>query len=358
MWRPFGRKEAKPGKTSGVASGGEHLEDQDGVFACWCRSRDRISGPALAVSSYNVTNGAPCPQNDGSSLPAAESYSAEVIGSGFGIFADGLDRQIGGVLTRAQTRAGCKEASADRYLIHGLVAGPNFVAAYDSDLRLHVSSLAVILQTGTVLTAGAHPPARAAGSSLSQIGVMQAKRHKGGIDSAMSREDNAEFRTSSRSANQVILVNNDHGLIVTEHRGMGEHIPSNASPEEDLKLSITWRDASTGSETPDDEACTVRSGDNNRLPFLPGGMGKDGVIAADVRFGRFALFTTYAIVVCTRPRPDETSTTTIPSDKGHQNSAAEWRAYLGGSNTHGLLIGGAMEIDASFINSASSCCSC
>ena len=268
-------------------------------------------------------------------------------GPGFELFASGLGERVGGMLAGSRP-CGVTEPTAERYLIHGLAAGPNFVVLYDSDLCLHVVSLAAVLSARSVLPPSScrNPAAEAAKESMQET-------PRPTRDTMRTRLDVAATKGDSPSTTKVTLVSNDHGLAVADvgrHRESGGH--GFAPAEDGLKLSVIWRNATTGEETPDDgNGAGEASGSDPRMPFLPAqladGDGDDdhgGVFCADVRWGRLALFTRYTVLVYTRPDVEvkasgnaleaETESLSTPSLVGG------WRAYAGFRIVHGVLLGG------------------
>ncbi|CAM9802539.1 unnamed protein product, partial [Sphacelaria rigidula] len=279
----------------------------------------------------------------------------------------GLGARVGGVVTGPG--GAFAEVTAERYLVHGLAAGSNCLALYDSDLCLHIVSLASILESGRVSTAPPPTPdsvaarwtsevptpmtAVASESGLSPYGphdlfATTGKPSRGMHDDEKTtvspvdrsnalKETSLESITdrlfpqassSSRAPRMVALVNNDHGLVqaevvsrqcagpAEEHNGYPHRGPENdqfqgpdsdpfrypisfSQEEEGLGLSITWRDAHTRLETPDNGECCAAAGEGSgagarplrakrvgRLPFLPAFQNEvdqdnnDGVIAA------------------------------------------------------------------------------
>lgn len=380
-WKHVWREAAAPAPPSKArgGKGGENLEDQDGAFLCWCRRP--AAGPGfgeadLAVSSYRVTAGdclgrprkedgcrrddraasstaggaaAPAPTSPGAVSPCEPSPSsrvpvppAAVTGPGFEVFAgDGLGERVGGAVSGSRRPGLTSEHTAERYLIHGLAAGPSFVALYDSDLCLHVISIAAMLRAGRVLPPPPPSPAAATGAFPLVEGCA------------------ARSATPPPLTDRVTLVSNDHGLVAARvRRRRGSEYVDGAPPFEDgLELLVTWRNATSGTETLDNGECTGGAGgDNNRrLPFLPGeldddgggegGNGNGGVFGADVRWGIFALFTRYTVLVYARPGRGETAGFTDGAKGGDAHAVrpsamGDWRAYVEHPVVHGLLLGG------------------
>lgn len=352
-----------------------NLEDQDGAFLCWCEGSEGSDAPTpgLAVSAYNVTTGdclvrqrceeenrndravssssrggvAPTPTTDG--VPPAVT-----TGPGFELFAgDGLGETVGGAVSGSRPAGLTGEPTAERYLIHGLAAGPGFVALYDSELCLHVVSLAAILGAGRVLPPPPPPPPPRPTASAA---VFPAVEDTG--TSSLADAAGAEA-TASLLVRTVTLVNNDHGLVaacVRRHRGSeGDGVGKAAQSEDGLELLITWRNATSGVETLDNGECVGREsgGGDRRLPFLPGELADDeggvvggngGVFGADVRWGRVALFTRYSVLVYTHPRKGGAAGTAQEVKGGNAVAAARleggWSAYAETPVVHGLLLGG------------------
>ncbi|CAM9724069.1 unnamed protein product [Ectocarpus sp. 6 AP-2014] len=362
-WKQVWREAAAPGKVGG-GKGRGNLEDQDGTFLCWCKASN-ASTTDVAVSTYCTTTGhyakRPCgdPDEDerGSetTLPAPRNAAREfplpeppreayppAMGPGIEVLAEGgLGGRIGGAVSASRRDGVTQEPTAERYLIHGLAAGPSFVAMYDSDLCLHVVSIAAMLSDTCVLP----PP-------TPTIEVEALSGHPDEASPGASAD--AQASTPPRPTRNVTLVDNDHGLIaacVRRHSGPGS-ADAAAPPDGGLDLAITWRDASSGVETPDDGECVgQRTGENDqRLSFLPGELAGDyggadddegGVFCADVRWQRLALFTRETVLVYTRPAREKAGR------KGHGTpcrnalGAGGWRAYAEYPIVHGLLLGGA-----------------
>lgn len=436
-----------------------HPEDQDGAFVCWCDQGDgQESGrddphaaeaatmmaaiaPALAISSYGVTlndtalhnpenlthtgvgfmtPGSPTAIGFG---PAFDGNTAAPTGPGLEVFAgEGLGDQVGGVIIGV--RGGLAEATAERYLIHGMAAGLNYLALYDSDRCLQLVSLGAMLEAGRVLTpqsaattfassavrpadATQPPPAVVSGLALWQaVDGLSAGRDKppmrtrdtdsavGAVYNGSTLEDSPDKEQSSSKAAAApkmrALANNDHGLVKAEvlcchpcdQDLENDQAPSrraaSCSDEDSLGLSITWRDALTRLETPDNGECSavaaggeVPSGNTcPRLPFLPAlreeaeDSNVDGVIAADVRWGHMALFSRFTALVYTRP---VSSKSVKGGERGRVVGGGEaegssagagrgvggggWRAYPEGPVVHASLLGGEVGSQKVFCDS-------
>ena len=362
---------------NGGGNGGGNLEDQDGAFLCWCKGPAGSDAPAaagLAVTAYSVRTG-DCPRQrceedcrsgrcasfkDGTmpTPPATGEQSslepfppAVETGPGFELFAGGgLGERLGGAVSGSRPAGLTPEPTAERYLIHGLAAGPNFVALYDSDLCLHVVSLAAILGAGRVLPPPLPPP-RPCAVAEAFSAVRDAETSSAG--------DVGEEAAASLLVDRVTLASNDHGMVaacVRRYRGPeGDGVGSVAQSEDGLELLLTWRNATSGLETPDNGECVGRgsSGDGRRLPFLPGELGDDdggggggnggGVFDADVRWGRAALFTRYCVLVYTRPGTGEGAGSAQGVKSGDFTAARPaggWSAFAEAPVVHGLLLGG------------------
>lgn len=402
-WKQVSR--AKALSTTAVS----HLEDQDGAFVCWCCGHGRTPGTDnagyqtadLAVSSYRIAadnivignHDAIADSHDlFSSFPASPRFT-DVVGAAFDpsastgpgieLFAEGgRGKRSGGVMTGS--RSNLPEATAERYLIHGLTSGQNFVALYDSDLCLHVISLGAILEADRVLTPA--PSARVSAENSMTLPLANFpdvtrddKTLPAGTDPNLVRPEtnpiaHAENTKASlkgkhdpprSAASEVTLVNNDHGLVKAEvcrYGVPGEHW---ASSEEDLGLSITWRDAFTGAETPDGMEGVkggVGGGHDHggrdrqrRLSFLPGYVEGDGnescnegVIAADVRWWRLALFTRYIVLVYTRPVLEKNDDKSGGTKGDGLAGGKGWKAYPDGPLVHGVLFGGKLGFPSIF----------
>lgn len=366
----------KPGGKGG-GKGGGNLEDQDGAFLCWCKgpAGSDAAAAGLAVTAYSVKidecPGQRCEEQDRSSDGFAPSkdgamptqitgeqssyapfQSAVATGPGFELFAGGgLGERVGGAVSGSRPRGLTPEPTAERYLIHGLAAGPSFVALYDSDLRLHVVSLAAILDAGRVFPPPLPPPPRPTAVAEAFPAVEEA-----GASTSTSAGAVGEEASASLLVDRVTLASNDHGLVaacVRRHRGP-DGVGSVVNPEDGLELLLTWRNAISGAETPDGGECVGEGsgGDGRRLPFLPGELAEDdrggdggngGVFGADVRWGRVALFTRYSVLVYTRPGRGNAAGNILGA-KGTNDFAAspagDWNAYAGAPVVHGLLLGG------------------
>ena len=369
-------------KPSGKGKGGVNLEDQDGAFLCWWRGPAGSDAPAtgLAVTAYSVKAGeCPIPRcgeehrgNDGSASSCKDATmptpikgeqvydapfpSAAATGPGFELFAgDRLRERVGGAVSGSRPPGLAPEPTAERYLIHGLAAGPSFVALYDSDLCLHVVSLAALLGAGRVLPPPPPPP-------LTRPPIAVAQAFPAAGDAGTSSSAGAlgeEGSTSLLSEDRVTLASNDHGLVaalVRRHREPeGEGVGGVARPGDGLELLLTWRNAISGLETPDNGECVGEGscGDGRRLPFLPGelaedggrvgGGGNGGVFGADVRWGRVALFTRYIVLVYSRPGEGKAAGNTERAEGGNDFAASPaggWSAYAEAPVVHGLLLGG------------------
>lgn len=356
-WKPVWREKAAPVKPGGGK--GENLEDQDGAFLCWCKGPDSNSPADLAVSMYDVIAGT-CTSRErrgdggasdaggslemGGVLPEYEASAAN--GPGFELFAGGLGERVGGAITGLRP-AGVTEPTAERYLIHGLAADRSCLALYDSDQCLHVVSLAAILDAHRVLSPPRRRPATTGGADKLPE---DAASMTGDVDKIAPDSKAAE--TLSPPTAKVTLVSNDHGVIAAEvgrDRGSGGRGSDTAPPEpEGLRLSITWRNAVTGVETPDDGECIGKAGGSDRrLPFLPdqlasldGNEEDGGVLGADVRWGRLALFTRSVVLVHTRATERESSKASEAGVGSGFASPDGWRAYLEYPIVHGVLFGG------------------
>ncbi|CAM9148095.1 unnamed protein product [Hapterophycus canaliculatus] len=379
VWRPAACPPGKIGGGKGVTS----LEDQDGAFLCWCAGPQGPDASAahLAVSSYYVMTGncprrrcgeedesdgrqsstggalpphvtsgeslSPKPPQEGLSLTAATGPGVEVFEAG------GLGERIGGALSGPRPPGLTPEPTAERHLIHGLAAGPGFVALYDSDHCLHAVSLAAIISAGCVL-----PPPEPL--SACRLGAEDLSMPDGAAATSPDAADTAEAAEASTppsSATNVTLVNNDHGLIkacIRRHSGPdGVGVDGAAPPDEGLELAITWRNALSGVETPDDGKCVGEetSANDRRLSFLPGKLAdRDldddswdyGVFCADVRWGSFALFTRYTVLVYTQPDRKEAAGEGRAASGGSApvaGPAGGWRAYAEHPIVDGLLLG-------------------
>lgn len=384
VWREAAA--ATPGKTRG-GKGGGNLEDQDGAFLCWCKEAPGSEAPAanLAVSAYRVSTGdcirqrrclenfrdnpdassggetAPTPATTTGGPPQRKSSSQEafapevVTGPGFEVFAKrGLGERVGGAVSGPRPAGLTPEPTAERYLIHGLAAGPSFMALYDSDFCLHVVSIAAILSAGQVLT----PPPPQPPPTPCPTDTVEAFSSE--EDPAKTPPGSADAGASTLLSAKVTLVNNDHGLIaayVRQHREPEGGGVIDIPPAEDgLELSVMWRNALSRVETPDDGKCTGRAAGegNRRLSFLPGELenndrpesgdgGNGGVFGADVRWGRFALFTRYTVLVYTRPDEGEAAGKTPRAKGGNAPTVTPlggWRAYAEHPVVHGVLLGG------------------
>ncbi|CAN0404864.1 unnamed protein product, partial [Laminaria digitata] len=368
-WEPVWREKPAPVKVGGGKGGS--LEDQDGAFLCWCRRGPDANATAdLAVSAYGVTADACIGRDRDHTDHALSGGVQEVTGSGdymhgpdgcaekgpgFELFAAGVGERVGGMLAGSRP-AGVTEPTAERYLIHGLAAGPNFVALYDSDLCLHVVSHAAVLSAGSVLPPplGRNPAAEAEADAAR--GLVQEAPHPA-REAGKSRLDVTVAESESPSNTKVTLISNDHGLAVADvgrHRDSGGlGVDSSAPTEDGLKLSVTWRNATTGEETPDNGECAGDAGESGpRVPFLPAQLAADeeddehgGVFGADVRWGRLALFTRYTVLIYTRPDEDLEAAGKAPEAERESLSAPRlaggWRAYAGFPIVHGVLLGGA-----------------
>lgn len=387
MWKQVWREEAAatPGKTRGGKGGGS-LEDQDGAFLCWCKGSPGSAAPAadLAVSTYRVTTGdcarrhrreesfrdnpiaasggqtAPTPTTTTHELPRRESsppaFPPDVaMGPGFEVFAEkGLGERVGGAVSGPRPAGMTPEPTAERYLIHGLAASPSFVALYDSDFCLQVVSIAAILSAGRVLASPPLPSPPTPCSTAAVEAIFTAD------DTVTTSPGSADVGASTSLSTKVTLVNNDHGLIaacVMRHRGPeGGGVVDILPAEDGLQLLVTWRNAISRVETPDNGECTGRvAGEDARLlSFLPsqlennagGGAGDDGnggVFGADVRWGRFALFTRYTVLVYTRPDQGKTAGKTQRAEGGNVPAVSPlggWRAHMDYPVVHGVLLGG------------------
>lgn len=384
-WKHVWRPAAPPPSHAGGGKGGVSLEDQDGAFLSWCKGPQ--SGPSgasaadLAVSSYHVMTG-DCAKrrgtkkderyddrtasSPGEALPlptiSSDSLSRQPLrdrlpltattGPGFEVFeAGGLGERVGGAVSGPRPPRITPEPTAERYLIHGLAAGPSFVALYDSDQCLHVVSIAAIISAGCVLPPPGPPP-------------RPSPTHFSGASGDLSISDGAavtspsapEASTPPSSTMEVTLANNDHGLMkayVRQHSGP-DGVVSAVGVEEGLDLAITWRNALSGVETPDDGKCVGEetNAKQRRFFFLPGEVvdrdpdgdcWESGVFGADVRWGIFALFTRCTVLVYTHPNRTEAA------GKGREargegspvsGPVGGWRAYAGHPIVDGLLLGG------------------
>lgn len=368
-WEPVWREKPAPIKAGGGKGGS--LEDQDGAFLCWCRGADSNAAADLAVSAYGVTTN-PCIGREHSdhSLPGLQGVKGSgdhpqgpdgcgEKGPGFELFAAGLGERVGGMLAGSRP-SGVTEHTAERYLIHGLAAGPKFVALYDSDLCLHVVSLAAILSAGSVLP----PPScrNPAAEAVAKESVQEAPHPT--RDAMENRPDVTGTEGEPSPTAKVTLVSNDHGLAVADvgrHCESGGHGFEGNDPAEDgLKLSVTWRNATTGEETLDDGECSGEAGESGpRMPFLPAQLAGDaeddepgGVFGADVRWGRLALFTRYTMLVYTRPDEEADAAGKAQEAEGKSLSAPSlaggWRAYAGYPIVHGVLLGGERSVFGGF----------
>lgn len=428
-WKYVWREEAAaPIKLIGRSGGkgGTSLEDQDGAFLSWCSqvSADPSDSPAdLAISTYSVAaegymrlnrkhddGAAPSeylekspkaieepPKSSGVSLekerePLNELKSWELSkGPGFELFAEkGLGERVGGVASGSRP-PGTTEPTAERYLIHGLAAGSNFVALYDSDLCLHVVSLAAVLSAGCILSPSPKDriitaetvtelkrqtfpilrdaditSSRPEDLNITPLGSRDEGKTSPGSGDADETSpgpaDEDKISPLSLETKKVTLVSNDHGLVVAEeecrrHCGPGgggvDHAPS---PPEGLALSITWRDAFTGAETLDNGECAGGEqngsyGDRRQLPFLPGRLAddgtdeeSDGVFGADVRWGHLALFTRYMALVYKRSNVRKDGSSDSEGGAGVEisstNAAGGWKLYPEYPIVHGVLFGG------------------
>lgn len=375
VWREAAA--ATPGKIGGGNWGG-NLEDQDGAFLCWCKGSPGSDASAadLAVSAYRVTTGdclsrrceenrvassggetSPTPITTTGELPRRKSSQAAfppamATGPGFELFAErGLGERVGGAVSGSRPAGLTPEPTAERYLIHGMATGPSFVALYDSDFCLHVVSLAAILSAGHVLV----PPPPPTPRPIEAVEVLSTAEDT----VKTSRGAAGAGASTSLLTTKVTLVSNDHGLIaagVRQHRGPEGEGADDILPSEDgLELSITWRNAISRVETPDDGKCIGReAGEDRRLSFLPGELEKDdrggggdggngGVFGADVRWGRFALFTRYTVLVYTRPDEGEAAGKAQRAKGGNSPAVTPlggWRAYAEHPVVHGVLLGG------------------
>lgn len=362
-WKQVWREEAAaaaPGKAGGGKARGS-LEDQDGTFLCWCKGSD-ASTTDVAVSTYCTTTGdcskrrcgdpderggettPPAPRDAASEFPLPEpprEAYPPAMGPGIEVLAEGgLGGRIGGAVSASRRDGVTREPTAERYLIHGLAAGPGFVALYDSDLCLHVVSIAAMLSDTCVLP----PPTPTNEEEASS-------RHPDEASTVAAAH--AEALTPPRHTQNVTLVNNDHGLIaacVRRHNGPGS-ADAAAPPDGGLDLAITWRDAFSGVETPDDGECVGQRRDENdrRLSFLPGELAGDyrgsddndgGVFCADVRWRRLALFTRETVLVYTRPAREKAGRKGQEAPYGNALGPGGWRAYAEHPIVHGLLLGG------------------
>lgn len=360
-WKPVWREKPAPVKAGGGKGGS--LEDQDGAFLCWCRRPGSNAVADLAVSAYGVTANA-CSGSEhrdhappglqgvtgsGDGLHGSDGCAQK--GPGFELFAAGLGERLGGMLAGSRP-SGVTEHTAERYLIHGLAAGPKFVALYDSDLCLHVVSLAAILSAGSVLP----PPScrNPAAEAVARESVQEAPHLTG--DATQTQSDAAATEDGPPPTAKVMLVSNDHGLAVADvvrHREPGGHgFDGSCLAEGGLKLSVTWRNPTTGEETADDGKCAGKAGGSDtRMPFLPAQLASDavddelcGVFCADVRWGRLALFTRYTVLVYTRLSQEIEAAGKAPEAEAESLSAPSlaggWRAYAGYPIVHGVLLGG------------------
>lgn len=341
-WELSWREISAPVKIGGGKGGS--LEDQDGTFLCWCKGNDRGSPAGLAVSTYRAETDRGAHAADNAPEVVGQSHESEsdaARGAGFDVFAEGLGDRVGGAVSGPRP-ASATEATAERYLIHGLAAGPSFVALYDSDMCLHIASLAALLGAGGVLPS---PAGRTATVDVaSELRRARVSRTEETVRPAV-----ASLEPSSPRTAKVTLVNNDHGLIAAEawrDRGTGLGGVDGDNPEglgsEGLGISITWRNPVTGMETPDDGKCIGESGRKTGcLPFLPpylavdqGGEG-GGVFGADIRWGRFALLTRYTVLVFARAHER------YGADSGGEAAqVGGWRSYPHFPLVHGVLLGG------------------
>lgn len=367
-WEPAWREKPAPVK-AGSGKGGS-LEDQDGAFLCWCPGPDSNPSADLAVSAYGVTadacighdrrdhplSGVQGSMESGDRLPGPDGCGEK--GPGFELFAAGLGERVGGMLAGSRP-SGMTEPTAERYLIHGLAAGPNFVALYDSDLCLHVVSLAAVLSAGLVL-----PPPSCRNPAVEAAREPVQETPHPTRDAMRTPLDVTAAEREPSSTTKVTLVSNDHGLAVVDvgrHLESAGHGADSSAPAEDgLKLSVTWRNATTGEETPDDRKCTGETSESSsRLPFLPSQLASDeddedngGVFGADVRWGRLALFTRYTVLVYTRPDAEVEAAGKAPEAETESvstpNVVGGWRAYAGFPIVHGVLLGGERSVLGGF----------
>lgn len=386
-WRTLWRERNDHWSTSEPikGKGGEHLEDRDGSFVCWCcckapgNKSGPASGQALVISGYGVPRDSYSMPRDRASprgnrrSPSEQAATlscggmpqpSDATGPGLSILEEASGKRIGGLLGGGLMGT-TAPAPADRYLIHGIVAGPDFVALYDSNLCLHVASLPTAPVGGQSCQSQALPAVSRAESLLAGLASKHGGSGEARKKSAPGRgeaggegeaRDSAEPRRTCAKTSTT-LVNNDHGLVAAQLwqvRGEGggaAHDTANdaaddyATPElsdDGVEVSITRRDPLTGSET------VVQSGKPGSpdagvpLAFLPSYAGGDGILAADMKWGRVALFTTYVTLVYTLP-DGGTSTSGGKPIRKHQDGQGGWRAYMGGRHIDGLLMGGEQE---------------
>lgn len=359
-WEPVWREKTASVKTGGGKGGS--LEDQDGAFLCWCRGTDANASADLAVSAYGVTADA-CIGHEHRNHPFSGLQGSMGSrhrphgpngwgekGPGFELFAAGLGERVGG-MQAGSLPFGMTEPTAERYLIHGLTAGPNFVALYDSDLCLHVVSLAAVLSAGSIL-----PPPSCRNPAVEAAWESGPETPHPTTDAKQTRLDVWATKGESPSSTKVTLVSNDHGLVVADvgrhHESGGHGLDSNALAEDGLKLSVTWRNATTGEETPDDGKCAGEAGKSDpRMLFLPSQLAGDeedddhgGVFGADIRWGCLALFTRYTVLVYTRPDGEVEAADRAAKAEMEGLSTPSlvggWRAYADFPIVHGVLLGG------------------
>ena len=336
-WKRVWRETTALAKIGGGNTG--NLEDQDGTFLCWCKDYKDESPANLVVTTYQVKIGA-CArgrQSNWSGLPLAHDvetgtgdlsrYLDNVLTTapGFEVFEGGLGERVGGSVL-GPSPLGATVATIERYLIHGLAVRRGSVALYDSDLCLHVIPVSTLFGAGRIIL---QPESQ----NISALDACETSRE------AVSAA--GEETPTAPLARKRTLVNNDHGLVAVEvRRGLAsEGLGLDDNPTEGLRLSVVWRDANTGLETPDRGGLggVAEGGEFARLPFLPceivdGEDQPDGVFGADVRWGCLALFTRYTTLIYARPGVGVASVKV--------SEVGRWKSYPTYPLVHGVLFGG------------------
>lgn len=347
-WKRVWRETTAPATIGGATSG--NFEDQDGTFLCWCRGSTDESPATLMVSSYKVKIGA-CAHSSSHELPLAHNEGTgardllqcadhvATTAPGFEVFVDALGERVGGAVLDP-LGPGAIRSTVERYLIHGLAADQGAIALYDSNLCLFVIPLSMLYGTGCIKVLSD-------GQNYSGPGAPGTGR-------------GAVFEAKELAAplpRKLTLVNNDHGLVAAKvrlHCGSEGHRIGD-DPPEGLRLSVLWRDAKTGEDTPDHGGLggVAEGGEFARLPFLPGELAdrdeeQGGVFGADIRYGRLALFTRYVTLIYARPDSGSSCGESLESRAG------SWETYATYPLVHGVLLGGTSKI-VGFLKTFISC---
>lgn len=321
-------------ETTAPATVGGNLEDQDGTFLCWCKGYTDESPATLVVSSYKVEIGA-CARSSSHELPLLrneETGTRDLLqcsgttATGFEVFGDALGERVGGAVLDP-LGPGAIRSTVERYLIHGLAADRGTIALYDSNFCLYVMPISMLFGAGRikVLSGG------------------QNYSGPGSLETGREAVFEAKKEPVAPLTRKLTLVNNDHGLVAAKvrlHCGSEGHRVGDDSPE-GLRLSVIWRDAKTGEETPDHGGlgAVAEDGEFARLPFLPGELAdgdvqQGGVFGADIRYGRLALFTRYVTLIYARPDSGSSC------DESMESRAGSWETYATYPLVHGVLFGG------------------